>query len=76
MVYITVGSAAYPILEFLDEWGTENFEVRCFCHVLELSCVLIPDLNHNHLDFVGNFSCCYSTSHKNFCQWLLGWNTS
>ena len=28
MVYITVGSAAYPILEFLEEWGTENFEVR------------------------------------------------
>ncbi|KAL0407370.1 UNVERIFIED_CONTAM: DNA-directed RNA polymerase II subunit RPB2 [Sesamum latifolium] len=26
MVYITVGSAAYPILEFLEEWGTENFE--------------------------------------------------
>lgn len=30
MVYITVGSAAYPILEFLEEWGTENFEVRAF----------------------------------------------
>lgn len=28
MVYITVGSAAYPILEFLEEWGTENFEVH------------------------------------------------
>lgn len=28
MVYITVGSAAYPILEFLEEWGTENFEVQ------------------------------------------------
>ncbi|KAL0399816.1 UNVERIFIED_CONTAM: DNA-directed RNA polymerase II subunit RPB2 [Sesamum radiatum] len=27
MVYITVGSAANPILEFLDEWSTENFEV-------------------------------------------------
>ncbi|XP_019229164.1 PREDICTED: DNA-directed RNA polymerase II subunit RPB2-like [Nicotiana attenuata] len=26
MVYITVGSAAYPILEFLEEWGTENYE--------------------------------------------------
>ncbi|XP_059631581.1 DNA-directed RNA polymerase II subunit RPB2-like [Cornus florida] len=26
MVYITVGSAAYPILEFLEERGTENFE--------------------------------------------------
>jgi selenocysteine lyase/cysteine desulfurase len=26
MVYITVGSAANPILEFLEEWGTENFE--------------------------------------------------
>ena len=30
-VYITVGSAAYPILEFLDEWGTEKFEVlKCY----------------------------------------------
>lgn len=27
MVYITVGSAAHPILEFLEEWSTENFEV-------------------------------------------------
>ncbi|PIA55356.1 hypothetical protein AQUCO_00800242v1 [Aquilegia coerulea] len=26
MVYITVGSAANPILEFLEEWSTENFE--------------------------------------------------
>ncbi|KAL9691169.1 hypothetical protein QQ045_011588 [Rhodiola kirilowii] len=26
MVYITVGSAASPILEFLEEFGTENFE--------------------------------------------------
>lgn len=28
MVYITVGSAANPILEFLEEWSTENFEVQ------------------------------------------------
>ncbi|KAG6404880.1 hypothetical protein SASPL_132457 [Salvia splendens] len=34
MVYITVGSAANPILEFLDEWGTENFE--------EISPAVIP----------------------------------
>ncbi|XAR66461.1 DNA-directed RNA polymerase [Bertholletia excelsa] len=34
MVYITVGSAAYPILEFLEEWGTENFE--------EISAAVIP----------------------------------
>lgn len=27
MVYITVGSAANPIMEFLEEWSTENFEV-------------------------------------------------
>ncbi|KAH9748691.1 DNA-directed RNA polymerase II subunit 2 [Citrus sinensis] len=35
MVYITIGSAAYPILEFLEEWGTENFEVHShlFCNV-------------------------------------------
>ncbi|KAK1375316.1 DNA-directed RNA polymerase [Heracleum sosnowskyi] len=26
MVYVTVGSVASPILEFLEEWGTENFE--------------------------------------------------
>jgi len=30
MVYITVGSAAHPILEFLEEWSTENFEVCIF----------------------------------------------
>ncbi|EPS65990.1 hypothetical protein M569_08783, partial [Genlisea aurea] len=34
MVYITVGSAASPILEFLEEWGTENFE--------EISPAVIP----------------------------------
>ncbi|GAY34500.1 hypothetical protein CUMW_011810 [Citrus unshiu] len=35
MVYITIGSAAYPILEFSEEWGTENFEVHShlFCNV-------------------------------------------
>lgn len=27
MVFITIGSAANPILEFLEEWSTENFEV-------------------------------------------------
>ena len=27
MVNITVGSDAYPILQFLEEWSTENFEV-------------------------------------------------
>ncbi|KAH0854634.1 hypothetical protein HID58_057728 [Brassica napus] len=26
MVYVTVGSAAYPILVFLEEWGLENLE--------------------------------------------------
>ena len=37
MVYITVGSAAYPILEFLEEWGTENFEVSMvFLHKVNL----------------------------------------
>ncbi|KAI4312164.1 hypothetical protein MLD38_037006 [Melastoma candidum] len=34
MVYITVGSATKPILEYLDDWGTENFE--------EISPVVIP----------------------------------
>ncbi|KAL9267562.1 DNA-directed RNA polymerase II subunit RPB2-like protein [Drosera capensis] len=34
MVYITVGSAAYPILEFLEEWSTEYFE--------EISPAVIP----------------------------------
>ncbi|MCD7469894.1 DNA-dependent RNA polymerase II [Datura stramonium] len=34
MVYITVGSAANPILEFLEEWSTENFE--------EISPAVIP----------------------------------
>ncbi|PNX85056.1 DNA-directed RNA polymerase ii subunit rpb2-like protein, partial [Trifolium pratense] len=26
MVYITVGSAKYPIMQFLEEWGTAHFE--------------------------------------------------
>jgi DNA-directed RNA polymerase beta subunit len=34
MAYITVGSAVNPILEFLEEWSTENFEV--YGHLLEL----------------------------------------
>ncbi|KAJ9539991.1 hypothetical protein OSB04_026497 [Centaurea solstitialis] len=34
MVHITVGSAADPILDFLEEWGTENFE--------EISPAVIP----------------------------------
>ncbi|KAJ0986875.1 hypothetical protein J5N97_005231 [Dioscorea zingiberensis] len=34
MVYITVGSAANPLLEFLEEWSTENFE--------EISPAVIP----------------------------------
>ncbi|XP_051125161.1 DNA-directed RNA polymerase II subunit RPB2-like [Andrographis paniculata] len=34
MVYITVGSAAHPILEFLEEWSTESFE--------EISPAVIP----------------------------------
>ncbi|KAL3645430.1 DNA-dependent RNA polymerase II [Castilleja foliolosa] len=34
MVYITVGSAANPIMEFLDEWSMENFE--------EISPAVIP----------------------------------
>lgn len=43
MVYITVGSAAYPILEFLEEWGTENFEVCTFGSV-QFSISLVPSL--------------------------------
>ncbi len=27
MAYISVGSASAPILEFLEEWSTENLEV-------------------------------------------------
>ncbi|KAE8806706.1 DNA-directed RNA polymerase II subunit RPB2 [Hordeum vulgare] len=34
MVYITVGSAANPILEFLEEWGTKKIE--------EISPAVIP----------------------------------
>ena len=43
MVYITVGSAANPILEFLDEWGTENFEVSKFMYSVKIAlvCVII-----------------------------------
>ena len=36
MVYITVGSAANPILEFLEEWSTENFEVSYSCKVSQI----------------------------------------
>ena len=35
MSYITVGSAANPILEFLEEWSTENFEVTLVCFIFE-----------------------------------------
>jgi DNA-directed RNA polymerase II subunit RPB2 len=35
MAYITVGSAVNPILEFLEEWSTENFE--------EISPAVIPN---------------------------------
>ncbi|KVH89535.1 DNA-directed RNA polymerase, subunit 2 [Cynara cardunculus var. scolymus] len=42
MVYITVGSAAYPILEFLEEWGTENFEVNVKLFEREISPAVIP----------------------------------
>ncbi|KAJ9136171.1 hypothetical protein P3X46_033274 [Hevea brasiliensis] len=45
MVYITVGSAAYPILEFLEEWGTENFE--------EISPVVIPQATKINVCWVG-----------------------
>lgn len=47
MVYITVGSAAYPILEFLEEWGTENFEVCTLGSVqvgINFSISLVPSL--------------------------------
>ena len=47
MVYITVGSAAYPILEFLEEWGTENFEVyilHSFLTKLYLFLLFLPSL--------------------------------
>lgn len=37
MVYITVGSAANPILEFLEEWSTENFEVPYSCKVVQIN---------------------------------------
>ncbi|RWR73064.1 DNA-directed RNA polymerase II subunit RPB2 [Cinnamomum micranthum f. kanehirae] len=46
MVYITVGSAAHPILEFLEEWSTENFDVsnlKMSKHLLnEISPAVIP----------------------------------
>ncbi|XP_020247695.1 DNA-directed RNA polymerase II subunit 2-like isoform X3 [Asparagus officinalis] len=44
MVYITVGSAAHLILEFLEEWSTENFEICIFYLFLvnEISPAVIP----------------------------------
>ena len=76
MVYITVGSAAYPILEFLEEWGTENFEVHSYLFCGTGTCFdigLSIFLHFSFLLIVGNFSSSYSSSYKNFCQWLLGW---
>jgi predicted glycosyltransferase involved in capsule biosynthesis len=77
MVYITVGSAAYPIQEFLDEWGTENFEVlvisciKLICFVLCMLCINLLIFIH-----VGNFSCGDTPSYKNFRKWLLGGHSS
>jgi hypothetical protein len=55
MVYITVGSAANPILEFLEEWGTENFEV-CIHLLLVRMCVrfylIIPSQPYDCLMFI------------------------
>lgn len=46
MVYITVGSAAYPILEFLEEWGTENFEVVIVFLLIDCFCVFFKILTN------------------------------
>lgn len=70
MVYVTVGSAAYPILEFLEEWGTENFEVSTLNYVDKSFFVTFPVLLT--FLFIGNFTSCYYPSHKDFCQWVLG----
>lgn len=75
MVYITVGSAAYPILEFLEEWGTENFEVLEL-YLLLINAVLFHSYCFDTLLNVGNISCGYSSSYEDFCQWLLGGNPS
>lgn len=75
MVYITVGSAAYPILEFLEEWGTENFEVCSTSKSVSypISATSFPEgLTLN----IGNLSICYTTSHKNLRQWNVGWSSS
>ncbi|KAL3509904.1 hypothetical protein ACH5RR_029305 [Cinchona calisaya] len=44
MVYVTVGSAANPILEFLEEWSTENFE--------EISPAVIPHAYQNFCEWL------------------------
>nr|GMC70456.1 DNA-directed RNA polymerase II subunit RPB2-like [Ipomoea batatas] len=41
MVYITVGSAANPILEFLEEWSTENFEEISPAVILEATKIFV-----------------------------------
>lgn len=91
MVYITVGSAAYPILEFLEEWGTENFEVRnlsgsgClwvsliilyFLYSISVMMIRLPWLTIAFSVNLGNFSCRNSTGYKDICQWYLGGNSS
>lgn len=52
MVYITVGSAAYPILEFLEEWGTENFEVReMYCYEAEFGFIFLTNFSNYKIYF-------------------------
>jgi len=74
MVYITVGSAAYPILEFLEEWGTENFEVLVISFIKVITCFflcMVCVICFFFFLYVGNFSCGDSPSYKNFRKWLL-----
>ena len=69
MSNITVGTPADPILEFLEEWGTENFEVN-------LTSPLIWFIIVHHVLIkicAGNFSCCYYSSDQDFSEWTLGW---
>ena len=67
MVYITVGLATYPILEFLEEWGTKFFEVCTFICVVNDVAFYFFFSSMTFLSsswVVGNFSCSYSPSHK------------
>ena len=66
MAYISVGSQPQPILEFLEEWSTENMG-KLFSFLSSIILFLFRR---------GNHSIEYSYCSKDLCQWLLDWYSS